>query len=173
MKAVISNRIYLNARDPSHIVEMERALTYKIDSYKEDAPPIIIKNIRKIRDSLYSIPVGRTDLIPKGYEIIDKRLEVPVDFPEFRFDLRDSQKEIYDKIEGNAVINAFVSWGKTFTALAIAAKFSQKTLIVTHTIALRTQWEAEIKKVFGITPGVIGSGVFNIAPPIVVGNLVL
>jgi len=171
MKAVISNRIYLNARDPSHIVEMERALTYKIDSYKEDAPPIIIKNIRKIRDSLYSIPVGRTDLIPKGYEIVDKRLKVPAEFPEFRFDLRPSQQEVYDKNDGNAVINAFVSWGKTFTALAIAAKLSQKTLIVTHTIALRSQWEAEIKKVFGITPGVIGSGIFNIEPALVVGNV--
>lgn len=171
MKAVISNRIYLNARDPSHIVEMEKALTYKIDSYKEDAPPIIIKNLRKIRDNLYSIPVGRTDLIPKGYEITDKRIDVPAIFPKFQFDLRPSQQEVYDKLNDNAVINAFVSWGKTFTALAIAAKLGQKTLIVTHTIALRTQWESEIKKVFGINPGVIGSGTFNINAPIVVGNV--
>lgn len=171
MKAVISNRIYLTARDPSHIVEMEKALTYRIESYKEDAPPIIIKNLRKIRDNLYSIPVGRIDLIPKGYEIVDKRIEIPEKFPDFRFELRASQQEVYDKIDDNAVINAFVSWGKTFTALAIAAKLGQKTLIVTHTIALRTQWESEIKKVFGITPGVIGSGQFNINSPIVVGNV--
>jgi superfamily II DNA or RNA helicase len=171
MKAVISNRIYLNARDPSHIVEMERALTYKIDSYKEDAPPTIIKNLRKIRDNLYSIPVGRMDLIPKGYEIVDKRIEVPANFPKFQFELRPSQQDVYEKLEDNAVINAFVSWGKTFTALAIAAKLGQKTLIVTHTIALRTQWESEIKKVFGITPGVIGSGLFNINSSIVVGNV--
>jgi superfamily II DNA or RNA helicase len=171
MKAVISNRIYLNARDPSHIVEMEKALTYKIDSYKEDAPPTIIKNLRKIRDNLYSIPVGRTDLIPKGYTITDKRLEVPANFPKFQFELRPSQQEVYDKLDDNAVINAFVSWGKTFTALAIAAKLGQKTLIVTHTIALRSQWESEIKKVFGINPGVIGSGIFNINAPIVVGNV--
>jgi len=171
MKAVISNRIYLNARDPSHIVEMERALTYKIDSYKEDAPPTIIKNLRKIRDNLYSIPVGRMDLIPKGYEIVDKRIEVPANFPKFQFELRPSQQDVYEKLEDNAVINAFVSWGKTFTALAIAAKLAQKTLIVTHTIALRSQWESEIKKVFGITPGVIGSGLFNINAPIVVGNV--
>jgi len=98
MKAVISNRIYLNARDPSHIVEMEKALTYKIDSYKEDAPPTIIKNLRKIRDNLYSIPVGRTDLIPKGYTITDKRLEVPANFPKFQFELRPSQQEVYDNL---------------------------------------------------------------------------
>jgi len=171
MKAVISNRIYLNARDPSHIVEMEKALTYKIDSYKEDAPPTIIKNLRKIRDNLHSIPVGRTDLIPKGYTITDKRLEVPANFPKFQFELRPSQQEVYDNLTDNAVINAFVSWGKTFTALAIAAKLGQKTLIVTHTIALRSQWESEIKKVFGINPGVIGSGIFNINAPIVVGNV--
>jgi len=171
MKAVISNRIYLNARDPSHIVEMEKALTYKIDSYKEDAPPTIIKNLRKIRDNLYSIPVGRTDLIPKGYTITDKRLEVPANFPKFQFELRPSQQEVYDNLTDNAVINAFVSWGKTFTALAIAAKLGQKTLIVTHTIALRSQWVSEIKKFFGINPGVIGSGIFNINAPIVVGNV--
>jgi superfamily II DNA or RNA helicase len=150
---------------------MERALTYKIDSYKEDAPPTIIKNLRKIRDNLYSIPVGRMDLIPKGYEIVDKRIEVPANFPKFQFELRPSQQDVYEKLEDNAVINAFVSWGKTFTALAIAAKLGQKTLIVTHTIALRSQWESEIKKVFGITPGVIGSGLFNINAPIVVGNV--
>lgn len=171
MKAVISNRIYLTAKDPDHIMTMDKSLTYTIDSYKEDAPPTIIKNLRKIKDNLYSIPVGRTDLIPEGYEIVEKRVEIPVDFPEFKLELRASQQEVYNKIQGNAVINAFVSWGKTFTALAIAAKFSQKTLIVTHTIALRSQWEAEIKKVFGITPGVIGSGSFNIDSPIVVGNI--
>lgn len=169
-KAVISNRIYLEI-DPVLFPELDKALTYKIESYKRDAAPIIIKNLRTIRPGLVSMPVGRTDLIPAGYEIIDKRVNLPVNFPEFKFTLRPSQQDVYDSIEGNAVINAFVSWGKTFTALAIAAKLGQKTLVVTHNVALREQWEKEVKKVFGITPGVIGSSKYNIDSDIVIGNV--
>jgi superfamily II DNA or RNA helicase len=157
--------------EPSALADIDKALTYKIESYRRDAPPQYVKNLRRLNSNLISIPVGRTDLIPPGYEIKDKRIEVPVDFPEFKFDLRKSQKEVYDQLDDNAVINAFVSWGKTFTALAIAGKLKQKTLIITHTVALRTQWEKEIRKVFGIDPGVIGSGKYNISAPIVVGNV--
>lgn len=157
--------------EPSMLPNIDKALTYKIESYRRDVPPLYIKNMRRLRDNLISIPVGRSDLIPSEYEIKDKRIEVPVDFPEFKFDLRKSQQEVYDQIEDNAVINAFVSWGKTFTALAIAKKFRQKTLIITHTVALRTQWEKEIKKVFGIEAGVIGSGRYEVDSPIVVGNI--
>ena len=170
MKAVISNRIYMDI-EPSSFNELDKALTYKIESYRRDAAPIMIKNLRKIRSNLVSIPVGRTDLIPEGYELKDKRVEVPVKLPEFKYELRESQQEVYDQLNDNAVINAFVSWGKTFTALAIAKKLEQKTLIITHTVALRTQWEKEIKKVFGIEAGVIGSGRYEVDAPIVVGNI--
>jgi superfamily II DNA or RNA helicase len=117
------------------------------------------------------MPIGRTDLIPHDYEIVDKRNDVPIEPLEFKFNLRDSQQVVYDEVEGSCIINAWVSWGKTFTALAIANKLQQKTLIVTHTLALRAQWEKEIKKVFGVTAGVIGSGRFEIDSPFVVGNV--
>jgi len=170
VKAVVSNRIYMDI-DPQAFNALDKALTYKIDSYRSDVAPTMIKNVRKIRNGLVSIPVGRFDLIPEGYEIKDKRVLLPVDFPKFKFDLRQSQQDVYDTIEDNAIINAFVSWGKTFTALAVAAKLGQKTLVVTHTVSLRTQWEKEIRKVFGIEPGIIGSGKYDISPPIVVGNI--
>tara|TARA_R110002126_G_scaffold58020_2_gene153487 strand:- start:6806 stop:8095 length:1290 start_codon:yes stop_codon:yes gene_type:complete len=170
MKAIVSNRIYMDI-DPSTFPELDKALTYKIDTYRRDDPPQVIKNLRKISSGLVSIPVGRFDLIPPGYEIKDKRVEIPVKFPKFRFELRKSQQDVYDALDDNAVINAFVSWGKTFTALAIAAKLGQKTLIVTHTVALRSQWEKEIRKVFGIEPGIIGSGQHNLTADIVVGNI--
>lgn len=157
--------------DPKAFDALDKALTYKIDSYRSDVAPTMIKNVRKIRNGLVSIPVGRFDLIPSGYEVKDKRVLLPMDFPKFRFDLRQSQQDVYDSIEDNAIINASVSWGKTFTALAIAAKLGQKTLVVTHTVSLRTQWEKEIKKVFGIEPGIIGSGKYDISPSIVVGNI--
>ena len=63
-----------------------------------------------------------------------------------------------------------MSWGKTFTGLAIAGKLGQKTLIVTHTVPLRNQWAKEVEKVYGFTPGIIGSGKFEIDNKIVIGN---
>ena len=124
----------------------------------------------RVRDTLVSIPIGRTDLIPSDYEVVDKRINIPVDFPEFKLPLRPSQQEVYDEIEDNSIINAWVSWGKTFTGLAIAGKLGQKTLIIVHTVPLRNQWAKEVEKVYGITPGIIGSGKFEIDAPIVIGN---
>ena len=39
----------------------------------EKITPITIKNMGIIRQGLVTIPSGREDLIPKDYEIIDKR----------------------------------------------------------------------------------------------------
>jgi superfamily II DNA or RNA helicase len=124
-----------------------------------------------IRAGLVSIPIGRTDLIPEDYEIKDKRNDIPIKPFDFKFTLRDSQQSVYDEVQDSCIINAWVSWGKTFTALAIANKLQQKTLIVTHTLALRGQWEKEVQKVFGVTAGVIGSGKFDMNKEIVVGNV--
>ena len=162
MKAVISNRIYLEVTDAYKEV-LSKELTYTIPSFNPKDPPIVIKNMARIQSNLVSIPIGRTDLIPNDYEIVDKRIDLPVDFPEFRFELRPSQQEVYDEVEDNCIINAWVSWGKTFTGLAIAGKLGQKTLIIVHTVPLRNQWAAEVEKVYGITAGVIGSGRFDIS----------
>lgn len=170
MKAVVSNRIYLEIA-PEIFQGLDNALTYKIDRYKRDAPPEIIKNLRKINSSLVSLPSGRFDLIPDGYEIKDKRILVPAEFPEFRGTLRPSQQEVYDQLEDCSIINAPVSWGKTFTGLACAQKLGQKTLVVTHKIFLRDQWEKQVKEVFGVPAGVIGSGRFETDSPVVVGNV--
>ena len=150
--------------------EIDKELTYAIPTHNPLDPPQMIKNMGLIRTGLISLPVGRIDLIPSNYDIVDKRLKKPEDFPEFMFELRDSQKKVYDEIEDNAIINAWVSWGKTFTGLAIAGKLGQKTLVVTHTVPLRNQWAKEVKKVFGFEPGIIGSGRFELDAPIVIGN---
>ena len=169
MKAVISNRIYLQVTDEYKEV-LSKELTYTIPSYNPKDPPIVIKNMARIRGGLVTIPVGRKDLIPEGYEIVDTRINMPVELPRFKHDLRSSQKDVYDEVEDNCIINAWVSWGKTFTGLAIAGKLGQKTLVVVHTVPLRNQWTREVENVFGFTPGIIGSGKFNISPPIVIGN---
>lgn len=169
MKAVISNRIYLEVTREQKD-EISKELTYVIKPQNPNDPPQVIKNMQRVRENLVTIPVGRTDLIPKDYEVVDKRLLVPVDFPEFKFELRQSQQEVYDALDDNCIINAWVSWGKTFTGLAIAGKLKQKTLVVTHTVPLRNQWAKEVEKVYGISPGIIGSGKFDLDAPIVIGN---
>jgi len=170
MKAVVSNRIYLNC-DRKYRDFLNETLTYTIPTYNPNDPPLVIKNMARIRDDIVSIPVGRTDLIPESYEIVDKRILHPVTFPKFTFTLRESQQKIYDSVDDNCIINAAPSWGKTFTGLAIAAKLGQKTLVVTHTVNLRNQWAKEYKKLTGVMPGVIGSGEFDIDHPLVVGNI--
>ena len=169
MKAVISHRIYMDCTAELQD-KIDKELTYAIPTHNPLDPPEMIKNMGIIRNGLVSLPIGRTDLIPEHYEIVDRRVNKPVDFPEFKFELRKSQQDVYDAIEDNAIINAWVSWGKTFTGLAIAGKLGQKTLVVTHTVALRNQWAKEVEKVFGITAGIIGSGKFELDAPIVIGN---
>jgi superfamily II DNA or RNA helicase len=170
VKAVLSNRIYLDGNEDL-FRDLENELTYTLPPRMPQDPPIVIKTIRHIRKGLCSIPMGREDLIPTNYEIIDKRNDLEVEFPEFKFDLRPSQKAVYDEVYDSSIINAWVSWGKTFTSLAIAGKLGQKTLVVTHTTNLRNQWEKEVQKAYGIQAGRIGSGSFDTSSPIVCGNI--
>ena len=169
MKAVLSNRIYMECT-PDYRKVLSDELTYKVPPQNPNDPPQIIKNLQRVRENLVSIPIGRIDLIPKDYEIVEKRLYIPADFPKFNFQLRPSQQEVYDTLDDNAISNAWVSWGKTFTGLALAGKLGQKTLVVTHTVPLRNQWAKEVEKVYGIKPGIIGSGNFDTDAPIVIGN---
>jgi len=175
-KAVLSDKIYMNFSEELYEL-VKLACTYKLPSkapkaYKVKDHFIIKKNYSIIGKRIIAIPIGRQELIPDDYEIIDKRIYKPVKFPKFKFKLRESQKLIYDQVEDNCLINANVSWGKTFTAVAIATKLKQKTLVITHTVALRKQWEEEIEKTLDIKPGIIGSGIYDIKDkPIVVANV--
>lgn len=170
MKAVLSNRIFLNTT-PELTEKIDAELTYKIPAPMPMDPPIIIKNMGIVNKNIITMPIGRVDLIPEGYEIVDKRVYNLADFPSFKLTLRTSQKEILDDVDDNCMINAKVSWGKTFTGLALVEKLGQKTLIIVHNASLRNQWVKEIKKVFGIYPGILGSGQFDMGPPIQVGNI--
>ena len=141
--------------------EIIKALTYKIKKdtgSKQFATIETIKNYRLLPKGIISVPQGRLDLIPEDYEIVDKRVVESIPFPDPKFELRPEQQVVYDPIEDTCFINALVGWGKTFTALHLAHKFGQKTLVITHTAALRDQWCEEVEVLFGIKPGVIGGG---------------
>lgn len=174
-KAVISNRIYLEC-PPEGFDNIKKALTYKIavkgggKGGKHNSVEII-RTYKTLPKNILSIPQGRTDLIPEGYEIIDKRIYNEMPFPIPTTPLRPEQQEIYDQIDDSCFLNALVGWGKTFTALYIARKLGQKTLVVTHTTMLRDQWIKDINTLFGMEAGVIGSGEYDIDHSIVVGNV--
>lgn len=171
-KAVLSNRIYLDNLTEEEVEYLRETLKYTIYTRAGTKTLTeVIENFQRVTKTISSIPIGRLDLVPNDYLIVDKRSLVPIDFPAFHGKLRESQQEIYDNLTDSCMINAPVSYGKTFTALAIANKLGQKTLVITHTTMLRDQWIAEIDKVFGIEAGKVGSGDFNIKPDIVVANV--
>lgn len=160
-KAIISNRIYMDNPGVEATKAIMKALTYKIQKdtgSKKFAAVETIKNYKVLPKGILSIPQGRRELIPAEYEIIDKRTLVPVPFPLPKFPLRPEQQVVYDEVADTVFINALVGWGKTFTALHLAHKFGQKTLVITHTAALRDQWAEEIEVLFGQKCGIIGGG---------------
>jgi superfamily II DNA or RNA helicase len=163
MKAIISNKIYLTTPEDSDTLKgIYKALTYKIR--KKAAVPTYdkietIKTYSIVSGGVIAIPQGRMDLIPEGYEIEDRRVLNSVPFPDPKIPLRqDQSEEVVDRVTDSCFINAKPGWGKTFAALHVAAKLGQKTLVVTHTVDLRKQWQKEVKLLFGMDAGVIGSG---------------
>ena len=172
-KAVLSNRIYLT-RTEELWNKLLKVLTYKLPPKSILGLPEYHCSMTRVNNNVISIPIGRVDLIPDNYEIIDKRITNATRFPEFKYKLRESQQEILDSIDkdnGSFLLNANPAFGKTFCGVAAAAKLGQKTLIVVHTVYLRQQWENEVKKCLGIKPGIIGSGKFKVDSPIVIANI--
>jgi superfamily II DNA or RNA helicase len=174
-KAVISNRIYIDNPGKDHSKHVIQTLTYKIHKdtgSKKFSSVETIKNYKLLAGGIISMPQGRLDLIPADWELVDKRVLNPVPFPTPKYELREDQRVVYDEVTDTCFINALVGWGKTFTALHVARKLGQKTLVITHTTALRDQWVEEVEALFGMQPGVIGSGKFDIEDhAIVVGNI--
>jgi len=169
MKAVLTNRIYMTA-DQGQIEEIREVLTHTIPPMRPNAPTEVICDVTSIGRNIVSIPIGRSDLIPKYYHIVDKRANVPAKIPDISVKLRKSQEEIVSQVDDSCLINAKPGWGKTFVALSVASKLQQKTLIIVHTVALRDQWVEECKKL-NIPYGIIGSGKFNIDHPITISNV--
>lgn len=150
---------------------LQRELTYEIDQQPVSEFPLLIKNLQRVNKNIVSMPSGRMDLIPKDYQIIDRRSYVEADIPEPKFQLFEDQQRAYDWCEGSGILNCQPGWGKSIAALGIAYKFQYKTLIITTTTTIRDMWVKEIKQHFGFDAGEIRGGKFNIDAPIVVGNI--
>lgn len=162
----------MNCAEGSELDELlMRELTYEIDQQPRSEFPLLIKNLQRINNNIVSIPSGREDLIPKHYEIIDRRSYIDEDIPEPSFTLYEDQQRALDWCEGSGILNCQPGWGKSICALAIAHKLQMKTLIITTTTTIRQMWVDEIEKFFGFKAGEIKGGTFNIDAPIVVGNI--
>ncbi|CAB4134226.1 SSL2 DNA or RNA helicases of superfamily II [uncultured Caudovirales phage] len=176
-KAIITNRIFFKYKDSAHLKELIAELTYSIEKKATGKSARfnkveVIKNYKLLPNGVISIPQGRQDLIPEGYIVEDRRVTHDVPFPKPKHALREAQLPVFNSVDESCFINAKVGWGKTFTALYIAMKLGQKTLVVTHTTMLRDQWIEEVKNLFGFSPGIIGSSKFDIEDHfIVVGNV--
>lgn len=180
-KAVISDKIYISNPTSIELDSIISSLTYKIpkafnpnlslSQFRRFTPFEIIKNYKIISDNIIAIPQTRTDLLSEDVDIIDKRINLPIEYPKPLYPLYDNQLEVYNKVDGNCIINASPGWGKTFTALHIANKLKQKTLVIVHTLFLRDQWVKSIEKLYGTKCGLISSGEFNTDSYITISNI--
>jgi hypothetical protein len=120
-KAIISNRIYLDTT-PEILKELVGKLTYKIK--KPPRPGLthfsmfdIVKNYKLLPKGVLSIPAGRKDLIPKDYEIVDKRIIHELPFPNPKHRPWDYQQAVIDEADDMLFLNAKVGWGRRFAPL--------------------------------------------------------
>lgn len=115
-KAIISNRIYFKPVNDEHLKQIMESLTYRIETKtgsKGKTKNIeIIKNYKVLARGIVSVPQGRTDLIPPGIEVVDKRVYNEVPFPTPKYPLRDTQQVVYDEVSDTCFINALVGWGR-------------------------------------------------------------
>lgn len=170
MKAVLSNRIYMNR---TKILQdfLTENLTYVFKSPRPGAPNETDCDVTRVNKDILTIPIGRQEYIPKEFEIVDNRILAPVEYPKFLPTLRDDQESAYEQfkqLKDSCLIKANPGWGKTFMGVFLASAIKQRAIVIVHTRYLFDQWIAEIKKSLGIEPGQIGDKKFEIGDIITV-----
>lgn len=175
-KLVLSNKLYFSCNDTDKLAKIEKSLTYQLNSTGMSKVPMFVRRFGKVAKTTYWAPIGNIDTIKTHlgsdeYTIVDKRSLVPANIPKPSFTLRGDQQSIYDEFNDSCIVNGKPGFGKTIVALSIAYKMQQKTLVVCTTTTIRDQWVKEVKKHFGFTPGIIGSGKYETDPPIVIANI--
>ena len=176
IKIVVSNKIYLKL--PENLVEnITSRFTFNIYSHPQQKYPKIVRQIFKISDEVYQLERGCLDYVLElfnenriEYEIIDRTVSKPVEFPTLLLPPRDDQSPIIDDFAVDSRIDAPPGFGKTATAIGIISKLKQRTLIICTTTAIRDNWISEINKFLGIKAGILGSGARESDADIVVGN---
>ena len=123
-KAIISNKIYLDNPGPEKTKEIIKKLTYRITGkFNPTSKMALVETIRSYKslpNGILSIPQTRLDLIPEGYEIVDRRTLHEVPFPLAQYPLREAQQPVYDAVTDSCFINALVGWGSLSLALLLS-----------------------------------------------------
>lgn len=115
---------------------------------------------RNVPKSLfYYVKVSKGLIVPRGYtppfehEIVkDERLEVSVEYPQFRLDLRDTQRDarkhyLNDPDKGLIVLPT--GKGKSILGLNLAYTLRQRTLVIVHKDDLVDGWTKDCELCFG------------------------
>jgi superfamily II DNA or RNA helicase len=116
--------------------------------------------IKRSYDSLIA-PIGVLKFLLSNFNpsIYDIRKIVPTQIP-FTGKLRDYQEQFIDeaiRAEGGVMVAATGS-GKTVSAIAMAARLKQRTLVLVKSKDLAQQWIDAIKQFTGLEAGLIGNG---------------
>ena len=121
----------------------------------------------KLKENFFSLPRKKERIKAGAYDNSGKILVKSVNF----LNKQDcSCISIYSEDKLYLTDNYIVTHN-TFTAIAIATKLKQKTLVIVHTKFLLEQWVDEIQKTLGITPGVIGGGKDEISSIITIATM--
>ncbi|MFU8789519.1 MAG: DEAD/DEAH box helicase [Methylobacter sp.] len=116
--------------------------------------------LAEITDSGVNVPIGLfNSLIKSSTRVIDRRNLHPVTIP-FTGELRAYQETFVNDslIAQQGVLVAATGAGKTVSAIALASKLGQRTLILVKSGDLAKQWQAAIKQFTGLDCGLIGGG---------------
>lgn len=150
---------------------------FEIYEHPQQKYPKIVKQIFKISDDVYCIERGALSFILQWldehnfeYNVIDRTVSKPTQLPSLILPARPDQQSIIESFDREIVVNAIPGFGKTATAIGIASKLQERTLIVCTTTAIRDNWVGEIRKFLGIEAGILGSGTKESTADIVVGN---
>jgi len=182
MKIYVSNEILIKHPPDKLVTHMENELTFenpdyhnvlKFSPYAYTRVPQFISLMRTVSKGIV-IPRGvnlrrapailRDAMMAKNFE--DQRHSVPAKFPVPRLKLNDEQKELMDAVlkvrksgkrpTGTLLIVASTSTGKTILQAAVAQELGQRTLVLCKTNLIRSAWQADLTKYYGLQKKEIG-----------------
>ena len=115
--------------------------------------------------------IGKLFEIIPNLEIEDNTAINPVKFPESKIILKQHQAEAVSALmsKNQGPLDAPVASGKTIVMIEVAVRRGQKTLILTHTKDLMSQWQQRFKKFTGIEAGLIDDSSFSYEGPVTIG----
>jgi superfamily II DNA or RNA helicase len=167
MKGTIAERTQISGLCAEQYQQLIKSLTFENPKFKE-----ALKFGRSTHSiprhiELFEVAFDGSLIIPRGislewlnlHSIEDLRNSHPVYFSS-TIESRDYQEKVIKAAIGqnHGLIVAPTGAGKTAMAIEIAARLSERCLILVKSIDLARQWQAAIKQFTGLDCGLIGGG---------------